>query len=107
MKNPNFRWYLTAAAVKQYLVIAGLPDDDGGPAWGQAEQELSVHIATAREAGHNDNSLIYRTSGRVLCGRRPRAKRLEFYVRHNPREEGSLPQLIAIRDKDGRQRYSP
>ena len=100
MTEPHkpYRWYFSATATREYLAIAGLPDDDGGPNWLRAEKELGAHTAIAREAGHNDTGLIYRT-GRVKVGDRPKSTRLEFVVRHTPREEGDLPQLVRVRDK--------
>ncbi len=96
--KPDYRWYLSAAAVKEYLALAGLRDDDGGPNWARAERELGAHAEVAREAGENNHSLIFRT-GRVRVGDRPKSTRLEFYVRHTPRAEGDKAQLVAVRDK--------
>lgn len=93
-----YRWYLSAAAMREYLAIAGLVDDDGGPQWARGERELGAHIAIAREVGCNDNSIIYRT-GRVRCGDALISVRLEFYVRHTPQRHGPLPQLVSVRNK--------
>jgi len=97
---PPYRWYFSATAVRQYLDLAGLRDDDGGPNWLRAERELGAHTAAAREAGHSDKYVVYRT-GRVRVGDQPRSTRLEFYVSHTPREEGDKPQLVVVRDKGG------
>lgn len=98
MQKPLYRWYLSAAAIREYLAIAGLPDDDGGPNWGRAERELGAHAEAARQSGSNNHSLIFRT-GRVRVGDRTKSTRLELFVRHTPREEGGLPQLVAVRNK--------
>lgn len=105
MNEAKYRWYLSAQAVRDYIDISGLTDDDGGKDWLRAERELGAHADAAREAGHNEQSTIYRT-GRVRVGDRPKSTRLEMFVRHTQREEGSLPQLVAVRDKGGGNRSS-
>lgn len=97
-KPAKYRWYFSATATREYLALAGLADDDGGPNWLRAEREMGAHAATAREAQANDTGLIYRT-GRVRVGDRTKSARLEFTVRHTPRVEGDLPQLVRVREK--------
>jgi hypothetical protein len=97
LKAP-YRWYFTATATREYLALAGLQNDDGGPNWLRAERELGEHTRSAREASHNDTGLIFRT-GRVRVGDRTKNVRLEFTVRHTPRTEGDLPQLVRVKEK--------
>lgn len=99
-----YRWYLSAAAVKEYLALMGL-DDDGGPNWLRAERELGAHIESARQVALNEKSVIFRT-GRVRVGDGTKSTRLEFYVRHCPRTEGDKAQLVAVRDKGSGHRSS-
>lgn len=93
-------WYLSAAATREYLAIAGLRDDDGGPNWHRSERELAEHARVAREvpSGSRAGHLLYRT-GRVRTGDRPRTSKLEFTVSLDRRPEGDLPQLVHVRDK--------
>lgn len=97
----KFKWYFTARATREYIAIAGLSDDDGGPHWARAERELAAHSESAwlvaNKTGES-GAAIYRT-GRIRVGDRTQSIRLEFYVLHNPREEGSLPQLVRVRRK--------
>lgn len=96
------RWYLSAAAVREYLAIAGYVDDDGGPAWGRAERELAEHGAVAHlvSEDHARQRQLWRT-GRVQVGQR--RTRLELTVSTTPRPEGDFDQLIHVRDKERRQ----
>lgn len=99
-------WYMTVAAVREFMAIAGIEDDDdgagagGGPAWGRAERELGALCAQARLADVKtppaSGAEVYRT-GRVLVG--GRKTKLEFYVQPAPRQEGDKPQLVRVRDK--------
>lgn len=95
------RWYLSAAAVRSYLQLAGLEDDDGGPQWAQAERELAAHCDAAhlvREEPARQRQ-DWRT-GRVQVGGRP--QRLDLIVSTARRPEGPLPQLISVRAKGAR-----
>lgn len=96
----RYRWYFTAAATREYLRIAGLPDDGGGPNWLRAEVELGGHAEAAREVGANNTAIKFRT-GRVQVGDRLQRVRLEFNVTNAPRGEGRLPQLVGVRAKTG------
>lgn len=92
-----YRWYLSAAAVRQWLAITGQPDDDGGPIWGAAEQSLADLCDQARDTGRTTESgaSIYRVAARI----RGRKTRLELTVQTTQRPEGPLPQLVRVRDK--------
>lgn len=93
------RWYLSAAALREFMRIAGIVDDDGGPEWGRAEVLLGAHCQAARDTGRTTESgaQIWRT-GKVKLGGRS-GVRLELYVMTGARTEGSLPQLVRVRAK--------
>jgi hypothetical protein len=91
-------WYLSAAAMREYLAIGQLRDDDGGPNWVRAERELKAHALAAREVSREGDRAIFRT-GRVRIGDRAKAERLEFRVSFSHRPEGPLPQLVSVRLK--------
>ena len=90
-------WYLSARAIREYLAIARIANDDGGPNWGRAERELGEHARAANPIGRSTDSgaEIHRT-GRRQCGDRSKRVRLELYVQHTPRSEGDLPQLVRV-----------
>jgi hypothetical protein len=98
----SYRWYLSAACVREYAAIARLPLDDGGPQWAAAERELAAHCDVARlaEDGPGPRQL-WRTGNRDVGGRKIR---LEMTVATSPRPEGPLPQLVRVRDKGHRSR---
>lgn len=92
-----WRWYLSARAVREYLRIAGLADDDGGPSWGRGERELAEHCWRARlyrPADHPGGRTIYRT-GRVRVGRQ--SVRLEIYVQPPEPNTGPLDAVTFLR----------
>lgn len=97
----RYRWYLSAKAVRDYLIVAGHPDDDGGPVWARAEAELGAHCAAAHYVSTDTTTgtETWRT-GRVQCG--DGRTRLEFSVRNEKRPEGPLAQLVRVRDKGGK-----
>jgi hypothetical protein len=88
----DWRWYITRDAIRQYMELTGLHDDE-------ALKVLGGYSLTARPVpGKNTESgaLIYRT-GTVQVG--TRRMRLEFTVMPIPRKEGALPQLIRVTGK--------
>lgn len=94
----NWKWYLTIAAVKQYMDLAGYsgPTEDDNPDFIRAENELGEHSLTARPVvGKNTRSgaILYRTG--MMRLKRGRG-RLEFTVSPIPRKEGKLPQLLRV-----------
>lgn len=101
----QYRWYLSAKLVRQYCRIAMIPDDDGGPCWIRAEKELGALIdhARATDSTTRGGHTIFRV-GRVKICNRSRKARLEFAFSHQRRNEGNLPQLIWVRDKESRRR---
>lgn len=94
-----YRWYLTAAAVRQYMLLRGDRGSDESPDFYAAEADLAAACAAARlvaDAGARGSP--YQT-WRVKWTLRGRRTRLELTVSTRPRPEGPLPQLIAVRDK--------
>lgn len=91
----DYRWYLSAVAVRQWLAIRGLPDDDGGPYWGIAERELGELAEIARDTGQRSRSGAQTWRAKwTIQGRR---RRVELTVMPDPRPEGPLPQLVQVR----------
>lgn len=91
-------WYISAAAVKQYMAIQGYQPDDDGPGFDHAAKELESLAAESRLAKDIDNKS--RTQQwRVKATVRGRRTRLELIVSVEQRKEGPLPQLIAVRNK--------
>ena len=93
----KWRWYLTIAAVGQYMQLAGLrgPLEDGNPDFLRAEKELgelSLTAKPARTAETRSGAAFYR--GKVtIAGKR---RRIECTVMPIPRKEGALPQLLRV-----------
>jgi len=92
-----WRWYLTIAAVRQYMVLAGLSGEleDDNPDFLAAQNalgELSLTAKPARTAETESGAVIYR--GKVtIAGKR---RRIECTVMPIPRTEGKLPQLLRV-----------
>lgn len=98
----RWEWYLTIAAVRQYMALAGLSGEmeERNPDFVRAQNELGEYSLTSRPViGKNTESgaAIYRTGQIVLNGRN--RVRLEFTVMPVPRAEGGLPQLIRVTRK--------
>lgn len=92
------RWYISAAAVKQWMAISGRQGSDDGPEFDAAAIELDALSAEARlakDVGPTQRHQQWRVSATV----RGRRERLELIVSIAPRPEGPLPQLIAVRHK--------
>jgi hypothetical protein len=88
-----YRWYLSAAAVREYAAAARLPIDDGGPRWLAAEQAVAAICDRARLAVEEPHRQFYGTG---------RPERWELTVSTTPRPEGNLPQLVRVRMKGRR-----
>lgn len=91
-------WYITVAAVRQYMRICGYEGDSDGPVFDAAAIELErlcEQSRLAKDAGpHSPNQ-----QWRVRANVRGKNTRLELIVAPDPRPEGDLPQLIAVRNK--------
>lgn len=90
MKCP---WYISAAAVRDYLRITGQAVVDDGPIWDAAEQELIDHaiaiVRDRKEGRQLDSGALQYRGGRPL--------RLRYLVVPTPRHEGDLPQLVRVK----------
>lgn len=92
------RWYISAAAVKQYMAIQGYEGSPDGPIFDAAAIELERLCDEARLAKDIDEK--NRTQQwRVKATVRGKRTRLELIVSLEHRQEGPLPQLIAVRNK--------
>ncbi len=93
----TWRWYLTIAAVRQYMDLAGLRGklEDDNPDFVRAQEalgELSLTAKPARTAETKSGAVIYR--GKItIAGKR---RRIECTVMPIPRVEGELPQLLRV-----------
>ena len=93
----TWKWYLTIAAVRQYMALAGLRGEleDDNPDFLQAQNELGELSLTAKPVIGKDTAsgaALYR--GKVtIHGKR---RRIECTVMPVPRVEGSLPQLLRV-----------
>jgi len=99
----TWRWYLTVAAVRQYMMLAGLRGEleEGNPDFMRAQADLGQHTLTARPVEGKDTAsgaILYRTVGKVVLPN-GRKTRLEFTVMPIPRREGTLPQLLRVTAK--------
>jgi hypothetical protein len=96
----TWRWYLTIAAVRQYMELAGLRGEleESNPDFVAAQNalgELSLTAKPARSAETKSGAVIYR--GKVtIAGKR---RRIECTVMPIPRTEGALPQLLRVTAK--------
>jgi hypothetical protein len=92
------RWYISAAAVKQYMAICGYEGRPDGPVFDAAAIELEnlcEQAKLARDVGPGQQSQLWRVKATV----RGKRTRLELVVSVEPRPEGLLPQLVAVRNK--------
>lgn len=85
-------WYITAAAVRDYLAITGQDPDAEGDVFDRASDAL-VTIAIATVA--SDRQPTPTDSG-ALRYRGPRPLRLRLIVTAAVRSEGGLPQLVTV-----------
>lgn len=93
----KWRWYLTIAAVRQFMELAGLRGEleKSNPDFRAAQEalgELSLTAKTTRATETKSGAVIYR--GKVTIGGKRR--RIELTVAPAGREEGDLPQLVRV-----------
>ncbi len=98
----NWSWYLTIAAVKQYMEIMGYigPLETDNPDFERSQNELGEISLTAKPADTPptaSGAILYRPNV-VISGKKTR---LELTVQPAARKEGSLPQLVRVRVKGG------
>lgn len=96
----KWRWYLTIAAVRQYMDLAGLcgPLEESNPDFIRAEEELgqlSLDSTAAQTPLSDSCAAIYR--GKVTIG--GKRVRIECTVMEQPNKDGGLPQLLRVRRK--------
>ena len=92
------RWYISAAAIRDYQAIAGYTLASDGESFDRAEfelAELAEQARLARDISDTQQTQLWRVKATI----RDRRTRLEFAVNPFPRAEGDLPQLIAVRNK--------
>lgn len=96
----DWRWYITIAAVRQWMELTGRrgPLEEDNPDFAAAQNELGDLSLTAKIANtpeHGSGALTYR--GKITIGGKRR--RIECTVMPIPRTEGRLPQLLRVRFK--------
>lgn len=89
---PTGPWYISAAAVRDYLALRGRLVVDDGPAFDHASDEL-VRIAAETVASGRQPTP---TDTGALRYRGPKPLRLRLIVTRGRRAEGDLPQLVAV-----------
>lgn len=94
----SFRWYLSAAAVRQYMTLVQYPSEDDGPNWDRARAELGRACSYAKiESSHPETGIEMWTSGPLLLGPKAKPFDLQLFVSSESRPEGPLPQLVAVK----------
>src|SRR5690606_19651126 len=93
-------WYITHAALEQYLDLTGrsllLSDDQRADAEGELRQQIAeAHYVKAGRAPHTE------------LWRGPPPKRLRFLVRMPARREGDAPQLVRVEGSHAGQQGAP
>ena len=91
-------WYISVAAVRQYMAIQGYEGSPDGPVFDRAAielEDLCEQAKLARDIGPSQQSQLWRVKATV----RGKRSRLELIVSVEARKEGPLPQLIAVRNK--------
>ena len=86
----TWRWYITVAAVRQYMLLAGLEEQAALEALG--ELSLTARLALDASERQRDGATIYR--GRVTI--RGKRRRIECTGMPPLRPEGPLPQLVRV-----------
>jgi hypothetical protein len=94
----GWRWYISIAAIKNYMRIMDWPGplEDENPFFRRAESELGAYSLTARLSNRTlpSGAVVYR-SGRIQIPGRG-SRRLDFVVVETLRAEGLLPQLVEV-----------
>lgn len=96
--NQEWKWYITVAAIEQFMNICRMPGDllDEDPNFRKALDQLGEFSLTARRADippTESGAEIHRAKI-TLQGKR---YRIEFTVQPQLRNEGKLPQLLRVR----------
>lgn len=85
-------WYISVAAVRDYLWITGQSDATDGPIFEGAEQAL-IEQAIATMASQRSPAIL--ASG-ALRYRGPKPRRLSLIISASPLGAGDRPALIAV-----------
>jgi hypothetical protein len=95
-------WYITVAAVRQWMEICRIPPQDDGPLFDGAACTLDQLCQEARMVKAADETdtgaALYRATTRI----RGRSAQIDLYVTEQPRPEGNHPQLVRVRLKRSR-----
>jgi hypothetical protein len=94
-------WYISAAAVKQYMRICGLPPQDEGAAFDRtavALQEICQGARLKSDPGPGSGRSQSWEAKTTIDGL---VARLALSVRTSPRSEGPAAQLVRVRRKGG------
>lgn len=96
-------WYISGTAVRQFMGLCYLPDQEEGPIFDRCAVELERLCEDAHKHDEKIIGGVSRERWRVNASLGNRGKvRLELIVDPRPREEGDAPQLIAVLDRDER-----
>jgi hypothetical protein len=94
----SFRWYLSAAAIRQFMTLVQYPPEDEGPHWERARSELGHACGQAsKESTHPETGIQLWNSGPLLLGPHAKPSNLQLFVSPESRKEGPLPQLVAVK----------
>lgn len=86
-------WYVTIAAMEQYLQMRGV--NPARATRDQQDRAIGDLLAMARRALASDR-IPTRTKSGMLSYRGPRPERLTLVVSDDERPEGDLPQLVGV-----------
>lgn len=92
------RWYIAAEAVRQYMTICGCVEYQNDDLFDRYAKELDV-ISQGAKLAKDISPTQRHQQWRVKTTVKGKRTRLELIVSTSKREEGSLPQLIAVRNK--------
>lgn len=90
-------WYLSAAAVKQFMAICRLPAQEEGPSFDRAAVALERACDRARKKSQRGLWERWETKVKIAG----KIARLELIVSLARRPEGPEPQLVEVRYKGG------
>ena len=88
-------WYVSAAAVKQFMAICGLPAQEEGRVFDRAARQLERACESARKTSERGPWQTWIAKATI----RGRVERLELIVSTARRPEGPEPQLVEVRHK--------
>ncbi len=96
----GMRWFVTAAAVEDYMAICG-EDIDDGPAFHRAAARLRALCADAVfKRAYGDRGRFESWRVKTVVG--GRVVRLDLAVSLSERREGYADQLVGVKDTDAR-----